>query len=575
MSILSKLTMKAVFDHCTTAYADRPALSFVNGTPMTFAEFGEKVAELRSLYHYMGVRRGDKVVLLSESMPNWGVSYYAAVTMGAVAVPVLQEFHESAVHHIVDHCEAKLAVVSERFMDKIAEGDFDRLLGIIRMDDLTAPPEDGLKGKVLEAVRNGRARMEKLTGQARKLAKMDTLKDVKIEEDDIACIIYTSGTTGHSKGVVLSHKNIVSNAQTASNMVDIGDHDKMVSVLPLAHTYECTFGLTFPLMQGCGVYYLEKPPSPRTLLPAMAKIRPTFLVLVPLVMEKIYKNRVKPKLTGSPVMRTLTKIGKVKKLLHKVAVKKLMASFGGRIKLCCFGGAPLAPEVEEFLRNGGFPYAVGFGLSEASPLVSGCAPHQTKFKSCGPAIDGVSIRIADANPETGIGEIQLKGPNVMLEYYKAPKVTKETFDDGWLKTGDLGILDEDGYLFIRGRSKNMVLGPSGENIYPEEIESILNQHEFVLESLVYRQEGKLTARVHLNYELLEKTLGTKKMIESEVYDKVQKVLAMLKKETNAMVASFSRIIQIIEHTEPFEKTPTHKIKRYLYVDPAENGMPSN
>ncbi|MBU1248243.1 MAG: AMP-binding protein, partial [Proteobacteria bacterium] len=417
MSELPVQTMKAVFDHSTTAFADRPSLSFVNGDPLTFAEFGDKVRTLQALYRRMGLRRGEKVALLGESMPNWGIAYYAAVTMGAVAVPILQEFHESAVHHIVEHSESRLAVVSERFMDKIAEGDFDRLQGIIRMDNLTTAPEDGLRGKVLEAVRNGRSRVEKFTEQARKLARVEKEEAVTIEEDDLACIIYTSGTTGHSKGVLLTHKNIVSNAQTASTLVDIGPQDTMLSVLPLAHTYECTFGLTFPLMQGCAVYYLEKPPSPRTLLPAMEKIRPTFLILVPLVMEKIFKNRVKPKLTGSSILRSLTRLNSAKKLLHKAAVRKLKNSFGGRVKLCCFGGAPLSPEVEEFLRNGGFPYAVGFGLTEASPLVSGCGPHLTKFKSCGPAIPGVSVRIANPKPDTGIGEIQVKGPNVMKGYY--------------------------------------------------------------------------------------------------------------------------------------------------------------
>ncbi|WP_022661074.1 AMP-binding protein [Paucidesulfovibrio longus] len=569
MEALDKLTLKAVLDRSERLFTDRPALSFVDGEPMTYGEFAEQVRALSGLLHQRGVRPGDRVAILSTNMPNWGVAYFAVTTMGAVVVPILPDFHDSAVQHILLHSEAKAIFVSEKLMGKLEDVEFPDLESVIRMEDLHVFQGTDVRERIREKVRAGRAQLDRLRQYA--MERLDR-RQPDIDEDDLASIIYTSGTTGHSKGVMLSHKNIVYDAQTTADLVEFTPEERMVSVLPLAHTYECTLGLVIPLFYGASVHYLQKPPTPRTLLPALEKVKPTFLLVVPLIIEKIFKNKIQPKLRSSSLMRGLTKFKTTEKALHRMACKKLINSFGGAIRCMCIGGAPLSPEVERFLFNGGFPYSVGYGMTETAPMVTGADPREVRFRACGYPIPGVEIKIINPHPETGEGEILVRGPVVMQGYFKAPHLTREVFRDGWLKTGDLGIQDKDGFLYIKGRCKNVVIGASGENIYPEEIEALLNEKEYVLESLVYSHEGKLTARVHLDYELLDKLHGFQKMIESEVRDKLQERLEALRQEVNGMVSSFARIIKIIEHPEPFEKTPTQKIKRYLYVDPKENGL---
>lgn len=566
---LEKRTLNAVLERSASLFADRPALGFVDGDPMTYGEFAEQVRALSALLHKRGIRPGDRVALLSTNMPNWGVAYFAITTMGAVVVPILPDFHDNAVQHILVHSEAKAIFVSEKLLSKLKGGEFPELASIIRLDDLRLLQGTDMRERLRDTVRAGRAQLERLRQYA-----MDVLdrKQPEIEEDDLASIIYTSGTTGHSKGVMLTHKNIVYDAETTADLVEFTPDERMVSVLPLAHTYECTLGLVIPLFYGASVRYLQKPPTPRTLLPALQKIKPTFLLIVPLIIEKIYKNKIMPKFRSSAVTRGLLKFKGSEKALHRMACKKLHKSFGGAMRCMCIGGAPISPEVERFLFNGGFPYSVGYGMTETSPMVTGASPDEVRYRACGYAVPGVDIRIENPHPDTGEGEILIRGPIVMKGYYKAPQLTESTFDGEWLKTGDLGVLDEDGFLYIKGRSKNVVLGPSGENIYPEEIEAMLNEREYVLESLVYSHEGKLTARVHLDYEQLDKLHGLHKMIESDVRDKLKEQLESLRSEINGMVASFARIIKIVEHPDPFEKTPTHKIKRYLYVDPKENGL---
>ncbi len=570
MNSLPKLTLDAVLKRSITHFAKRTALSFVDGESLDYAEFGERVQAVSRELRERGISKGDRIALLGENSPNWGIAYFSIVSMGAIAVPILQEFHESAIKHILTHAEAKALFISERLSAKVDVEAYGDLHTVIRLDNLSVDRGKDARDRFKEVIMTGRKTFERIKDHAKKYMNIG---DISIEEDDEASIIYTSGTTGHSKGVVLTHKNIVYDAQVTAELVDFTPDERMVSMLPLAHTYECTLGLVIPIFYGASVHYLQKPPTPRTLLPALQKIRPTFMLVVPLIIEKIYKNRVAPALRGSILIRSLRKISPVNKILCTVAVKKLITAFGGKIKCMCIGGAPLAQEVERFLHTGGFPYSIGYGMTETSPMITGTDPKDTKFRSCGPPIPGLEIKIDKPNPQNGVGEILIKGPSVMKGYYKAPQLTEEAFQDGWLKTGDLGIIDTDGYLYIRGRSKNVVLGPSGENIYPEEIEAVLNQNEFVVESLVYRQDGKLTARVHLNYELLEqKILDTTKMIESEIHKKITELLESIKNEANQVAASFAKVVQIIEHSEPFEKTPTQKIKRYLYVDPQENGL---
>lgn len=623
-------TLKELLEDSVQRFADRTALAFVGGEPVTYAGFAKNVLDMQILLGDLGIRPGDKVAIISENMPNWAITYFSVTTMGAVVVPILQEFHPSAVHHILRHSEAKMVVASRRYIDKVEGDNFPKLETVMVMDDFSIEDEEGERTPYREALEQARERLAHLGGMAREkmdrfseaargrfgestrdrveklggtyMARVEKLSDQALErlerfggsarekmeqfgayarkfidrrsgtefaltEDHVAAILYTSGTTGHSKGVVLTHRNLVQNCLSGVRTIPVFETDRFLSVLPMAHTYESTVGMLVPLHCGSSIHYLQKPPTPKALLPAMQKVRPTVMNVVPLIIEKIYKNRIKRKLSGSNVKRGLMRIGLTRRKLSQVAGKKLIEAFGGELRCLCIGGAPLSPEVEEFLIDAKVPYAVGYGMTEASPLLAGVEQTRQRLRAIGPPIPGVELKIADPDPETGEGEVLAKGPNIMREYYKAPMDTKETFtEDGWLKTGDLGKF-EDGYLYLKGRLKNMILGPSGENIYPEEIESVINACDHVVESLVFDDGGgKVAARVHLNYDTLDEEFGVTKMIESEVRAKTAELLEKVRKEVNGKVAGFSRLSRVTEQWEPFEKTPTQKIKRFLYVD---------
>ncbi len=542
---LQILTLKNLLHRSVELFPQRPALSLVKDEPITYAEFSEQITGISDLLRKHGIAAGDRVALLSENRPNWGIAFFAITTLGAVVVPILPDFHPNEIHHILRHAEAKAIFVSEQLYGKIEEEQFDTLTTIIRLNDFH------------------------LLSPEPKQERFEEVVPVEVQEDDLASIIYTSGTTGKSKGVMLTHKNIVANALSSSEIISYctPGEERFISILPLAHTYECTIGFIVPLIYGACIYYLDKPPTARVLLPAMQQIHPTLMLSVPLVIEKIHKLRIVPQLTHNALMRWLYNIPFVRKRLHKVAGKKLYESLGGKLHFFGFGGAPLSPDVETFLRDAGFPYAIGYGLTETSPLLAGSNAKHTKYRSTGPAITGVELKIENPDPETGEGEIVVRGPNVMRGYYKAPDLTAEVLtDDGWFHTGDLGLLDEDGYLFIKGRLKNMILGPSGENIYPEEIEAIICEHDSVLEAIVYEQQEQIVARVHLDYEKLDERFSRQKLSETQIQQHLKDLLKELRKSVNARVSSFSRINRIIEQPEPFEKTPTKKIKRYLYAN---------
>lgn len=477
-------------------------------------------------------------------------------------MPVLTEFHSDAIAHIIRHCEAKAVFVSERLFPKIEDATFNPSPLFINIETFT-PISQGMTRDMLRDIKSkGLREFRKWKEKAMRLAHK--LPDGPAE-NDLAAIIYTSGTTGHSKGVMLSHKNIVSNAISAYKIAHLSERDRMLSILPLPHTFECTLGLVLPLLCGTHVHYIDKPPTGRVLLPALAKVRPTAMLCVPLVMEKIFKTNILPKLTGTAFSRWLYSIPLVRKLMNRAAGKKLNSTFGGQLWLLAIGGAPLAADAELFLREARFPYSIGYGLTEASPILTGTLPQYTRVFSTGPALPGIELRLGDVNPLTGEGEIQAKGQNIMLGYYKLPEITETVFtEDGWLKTGDLGTVDEYGFYYIKGRSKNVIIGPSGENIYPEEIESFFFAAPCVLEVLVYQHEGRLTARVHLDSVKVDELLGD--LPDKEMEEKRAAMLEDVRQTVNSKVSSFSRIVRIIEQTEPFEKTATQKIKRYLYVD---------
>lgn len=554
---MQKFTLKAMIDESCRLYADRPALSNVDGEPITYGQLRRQIDHVIALMREHGIRKGDRVAILSQNMPTWGVAYLAITSMGAVVVPILVDFHVTDILHIIKHAEAKLVFVSSLHYPKIGYEDLKPMPQLVILDNFEPVKEPLSKDKLKGRFKH----FNILKSKTRKAAKRSGEEP---KEDDLAALIYTSGTSGYSKGVMLSHKNLTLNVHLTCGFQKVHQYDRLMSILPLPHAYECTVGFLTPMHKGACVYYLDKPPTARVLIPAMQKIRPTIMLTVPLIIEKIFKLQVHPQLTRNLVMRKLYDTVPGRKLLHRYAGRKLLKTFGGALHLFAIGGALLSEEVERFLYEAGFPYTIGYGLTETSPLIAACTPSKIKFRSTGNVLETLQVRIANPDPKTGIGEIEIKGGTVMLGYYKDKQRTRDAHtEDGFFKTGDLGMLNK-GYLYIKGRSKNMILSPTGENVYPEELEAKLNENEGVLESMVYESDGKIIGRVYLNPELFQSKHNLRKMglAQSEAF--IQNYLQNLREHVNANVASFARIHRLIEQKEPFEKTPTQKIKRFLY-----------
>jgi len=547
---IENFTLPALLNRSVELYASNDVLTKVSQEPMTYQDFNTQVQNMVELLQQNGISKGDKVILLSENMPNWAVAYFSVTYFGGVIVPVLPDFHVADVHHIIRHSEAKAVFVSDKHLATIEELTDSNLRFVIKLDDLSLIKEH-----------NNRSYSSKIA------QKITPFKEKSVAEDDMAALLYTSGTTGHSKGVMLSHKNLVTNAMSAFEKVHITDKDVFLSILPLAHTLECTVGLIIPILHGASIQYIDKAPTPSVLLKAFETVKPTMMVSVPLIIEKIYKSKVLPKFTSSFIMRFLYSIFFFRKLLNKIAGKKLIKTFGGRLRFFGIGGAGISPYVEQFLIEANFPYIIGYGLTETSPLLAGSVLGKTiKKKSTGTAMAGVELKIKDKDPQTGEGEILAKSPSVMMGYYKDEKQTAEVLEDGWFRTGDLGYIDDDGFLFISGRSKNVIIGRGGENIYPEQIEATINQNRVVLDSLVMqRDDDKLIARVHLDYEMIDKMFKANNTPDVEVKEKINNLLEEMRVDVNAQISSFSRMVKFVEQIDPFVKTPTKKIKRFLYT----------
>lgn len=543
---MAKLKFLTITDMLRTSFrdfAENQSLVFVGEENRTYAQLETEIKKAALQLQNTGVKKGDKVAILSANMPQWAIAYFAVCVTGAVVVPILPDFTPGEIKNILTHAEVSVVYVSEALRGKLDPEAGYRIIHIEKFSMVSETPQTGYE-------------------------ELDASRFVyeKIDEQDLAAIIYTSGTTGKSKGVMLSHKNIVWTARQSWYIQNIVPTDRFLSVLPLSHTFENTLVLILPVMFGASVHYLQKPPVASVLLAALKEVKPTIMLIVPLLIEKIYKTKILPQIESKLVTRALYKVPPFRKLLHKVAGKKLYETFGGQLKFLGIGGAKLDDNVERFLMEAGFPLAIGYGMTESSPLLAGAGVGKTKFLSTGPAMPGVELRIANADKKTGLGEIQAKGENVMLGYYKEPEITRETFtEDGWLRTGDLGHFDKDGNLYIKGRIKNMILGASGENIYPEEIESVINRMEYVLESLVVQQKGRLVALVHLNMEELEKKYqNIKTETVSYINEKAEEILQDIQNKVNEELNKFSKIQRIVLQRDPFEKTPTQKIKRFLY-----------
>ena len=529
-------------------FASKVAFSMFEGDNVTYAEVGRRIEKVQEILTGAGLRAGDKVALLSSNMPNWGVCYFAVTSAGMVAVPILPDFSGEELDMIIAHSEAKALLVSDRLFTKLSKQTIERLNVVVRTKNL---------GVIAQRVR-GEGTM------------------AVPKPDDLAVIIYTSGTK--PKGVMLTHAALCAQVGISSGIFPVLPDDVFLSVLPLSHTYECSIGMIYPFSMGARVVYLDRPPTASALMPALRAVRPSVMLIVPLIIEKIYRHQVLAKFNSNGFWRTLYKVGFLRRYLHRVAGKKLLKLFGGRLRFLGIGGAKLDGGAEKFLLEAKVPYAIGYGLTETAPLLAGAAPSQVRLGSTGPQAPGVQLRLEHINPDTRQGEVVALTPSVMLGYFKNPEATKEVFtDDGWFRTGDLGEFDKDGWLYIKGRLKNMIVGPGGENIYPEDIETVLNSHVYIADSIVTEQEGRLVALVHFNRDEIEAMVDNWREEWETKKEAWEAKTEQLKKEimdfVNAKVNRFSRISEVVEEKDDFAKTPTHKIKRFLYNRSKDNDKP--
>lgn len=543
-------TLYELLRHGVEKFASRTAFDMFNGESVTYAEVGRRAAAVQEALVGAGVKAGDKVALLSSSMPNWGICYLAVTSAGMVAVPILPDFSGPELDMIIAHSEAKALLVSDKLFSKLSKQTIDSLNIVIRTKNL------GIIAQHVTA-----------TGST-----------AVPSPDDLAAIIYTSGTTSSPKGVMLTHKAICAQIDMDFGIFPIDETDVFLSVLPLSHTYECSIGLIYAFSKGARVVYLDRQPTASALMPALKAVRPTVMLIVPLIIEKIYRHQVLAKFNSNGFWRTLYKVGFLRRYLHRVAGKKLLKLFGGRLRFLGIGGAKLDGGAEKFLLEAKVPYAIGYGLTETAPLLAGAAPSQVRLGSTGPQAPGVQLRLENINPDTRQGEVVALTPSVMLGYFKNPEATKEVFtDDGWFRTGDLGEFDKDGWLYIKGRLKNMIVGPGGENIYPEDIETVLNSHVYIADSIVTEQEGRLVALVHFNRDEIEAMIDNWREEWETKKEAWEAKTEQLKKEimdfVNAKVNRFSRISEVVEEKDDFAKTPTHKIKRFLYNRSKDNDKP--
>jgi long-chain acyl-CoA synthetase len=526
---------------------------------MRYGEFHHKALEVAALLKERGIKKGDRVAILADNSPQWGMSYFGIIRLGAIAVPILPDFPEADVKHILNEAGAKILFTTQRQLEKLYELPGSRLKSVITLDDSIDQNNLVATLPFSQFLAAARDLPEKKKALAADLAA----------PDDTASIIYTSGTSGHAKAVMLSHKNFISNVRATLALFPDEPVQgwTFLSVLPMSHAYEFTTSFLVPLATGSRIVYAGKTPTPTVLERICREEQPTIMCLVPMVMEKIYKKKVLPVITANVLMRAAMKLPLVRrKILRKIG-RKLQIFFGGKLKLLAIGGAALNIEVERFLREAGFPYLVGYGLTEASPLVSAgpCGNSSIALGSAGKPVKDVDVRISKPNPETGLGEILVKGPNVMQGYRGNPEATAEVLSpDGWLSTGDLGYLDDLGNLVIKGRSKSVIVLSHGENIYPETIEEKINAFQHVVESLVRERNNRLEALVYLDYELID--AQTRGKGQARQLEHIAAILAEIKTQVNQQLPQYAQLAQMSEHREPFTKTATHKIKRYLYTN---------
>lgn len=531
-------TLAKLFEYATDNFAGRPMARFVDGgQEYTYESFKHKCLELSQRFNRFGISAGDKVAILSNNMPNWTVAMFSCVPFGRVTVPILPDSSESEVTNILTHSGCKAIFISKRMLKKLSDEVKDKMTLVIDIETFELIKKDD---HAFTCEGHG----------------------ADPQADDLASIIYTSGTSGKAKGVMLSHRNFCQNIIAAYHAQKAGKKDRWLSILPMSHTYEMAFSVLYPLYVGGCVYYIQKPPTPSILMKAMKDVRPTIMCAVPLIIEKIYKNSVVPTVEKSKTLSWLKK--KAPRLLYWLIGKKLYKTFGGKLKFFGIGGSKLDPAVEEFLNKARFPYAIGYGLTETAPLITNACVGKTVVGSIGVPAYNVEVKLQNVNPETGEGEIIAKGDNVMLGYYRDPERTRAALtDDGWFRTNDLACVDSKGRYYIKGRLGNMIVGPSGENIYPEEIEQVINDIRGVEESLVIERDGKLVALVKFDEEFVDWNTLEK---EEQFYEKLEARKKAVMDYVNKRVSKQSKIGEVNAMKESFEKTATQKIRRFKYLN---------
>jgi long-chain acyl-CoA synthetase len=528
-----------------------PALSDYNGDSLTYAATASHILKFHLLFDRLGIRKGDKIALLGKNSNRWCSVYLATVSYGAVIVPILPDFKPDDIQSIINHSDSVLLFSSDTLYQSLDPARMTSLLGILSLNSFELFHSN--TGRLTSLMENLDAEFVKNYPEGLQPGKF-TLPDIPNEE--LAVISYTSGTTGFSKGVMLQHNSLAANVRYAQNNMPLKPGDSIVSFLPLAHSYGCAFEFLFPFSIGCHITILTKTPSPQIVIQAFQEIRPRLILSVPLVIEKIYKTRILPTISRFPA-NFLLRIPGLNKIIHKKIRKSLMHVFGGNFTEIVIGGAAFNLEAETFFKKIGLPFAVGYGMTECGPLISYAPWTVNRIAASGRAVDTLDVRIDSPDPERIVGEIILRGENAMTGYYKNPEATREIIDEeGWLHTGDLGLIDKDGFIYIKGRCKSLILGSNGKNIYPEEIEATINNKFCVAESLVVHRDEKLVALIYPDND----TIAAQKISPGEL----TAILEQHRKDVNASIPAYMSISRFELHPEEFAKTPKRSIKRFLY-----------
>ena len=531
---------------------DIEALSNYKEKGYSYKEIAEKILKLHLFFKESGIKEEDKIALVGRNSANWCIVYLATVTYGAVIVPVLPDFKPEDLTNIINHSDSRILFVDDKIYDTLDMAKMPAIIGVLSLDDFSLTIAGN--NTVGDAFKSLDGKYSETYSELKK----EDIKFSDISNDHLAVISYTSGTTGFSKGVMITHNSLACNVRYAQKNMPLESGDPVVSFLPLAHTFGCAFEFLFPFTYGCHITILTKTPSPQILIQALKEIKPRLILSVPLVVEKIYKKQLLP-VISKPSMKILLAVPGINKILFKKIRNKLTETFGGRFKELVVGGAAFNADAEKFFKKIGFRFTVGYGMTECGPLISYASWDSTRLGASGRSVDTLEVTIDSADPEHIVGEIILRGENVMLGYYKNEKATHEMIDDeGWMHTGDLGIIDREGNIFIKGRSKSMILGPSGENIYPEEIESVINNKDYITESVVISENNKLIALIYPDFEMMKR--------DNISEDQLMQALEQIRKEVNERLPDFMAVSKFRIHNEEFVKTPKRSIKRFLYTN---------